>query len=447
VSDCIALSRGDTIAAIATPAGVGGVCVVRVSGPEAIRLVAESVGRAPAALPDRRLVRGKARALSGEPVDEVLVVAMRGPRSFTGEDVAEVHGHGGAVNTRRLLRMLLERGARLAEPGEFSRRAVENGRMDLAQAEALAEVIGATSERGWRLAQAQLRGVLGQRVSELRARLTGLLAELEAGIDFPDEDLELGGIEALGRAVRALRAEVVALADSFQLGRVLREGITVALVGAVNAGKSSLFNALLGTERALVAAEPGTTRDFVESQAVWAGVQVTLVDTAGRRATDSQVERRGIELGSRRAEEAELEVEVVARPDLETGRGTADGRRLLVVSKSDLGGRPVPEGWLATSAHTGEGLDELREAIVARVTGRAGVEGEGVTITSERHRDLLVACAAALETGASLLGARAPRELVAIEVRDAAARLAAITGEGVGEEVLDALFARFCIGK
>ena len=440
------MSAGDeTIAAIATPRGAGGIAVIRVSGPEAIAIAAGLVGVDAGGLPDRRLVRGVARDAGGARLDDVLVVAMRAPRSFTGEDVAEVHGHGGTVNAGRLLRAVLERGARLAEAGEFTRRAFEHGKVDLAAAEGLLGVIEAASERAWRVAQAQLAGALSERVASLRARATELLAEIEACVDFPEEGLEFLAARDAAAAAREIGAGAAALAASFGLGRALRDGVEVALVGPVNAGKSSLLNALVGRERALVADEPGTTRDYVEARVEWDGIAVTLIDTAGERAADGAVERRGIELGRERAARADVRVWID-----EHGAGPAElaAGTIRVRSKADLGGAPQP-GVIATSARTGAGLEELRAQILDAV-GAGGGAGEGddaVVVTSERQRALFERAAAAMARAAATLADAMPAEVVAVEVRDALGALAAVTGDEVGEDVLDVLFARFCIGK
>lgn len=431
----------DTIAAIATARGAGGVAIVRVSGPGAIEIVAGLVGHAEAELPDRMLVHGVARDRAGERLDEVLAVAMRAPRSSTGEDVAEVHGHGGTVNAGRLLREVLERGARLADAGEFTRRAFENGKVDLAAAEGLLGVIEAASERAWRVAQGQLAGKLSETVAEMRGQATTLLAEIEACVDFPEEGLEFLAANQVAGTARALAARCEALAGTFRLGRALRDGIEVALVGPVNAGKSSLLNALVGRERALVAAEPGTTRDYVEARVEWDGIAVTLIDTAGERLATSEIEERGIALGRERAANADVQVWID-----EAGQGPARSARTVVVrSKADLGGT-TPAGALATSARTGDGLAALR----ARILEMAGAAGEGddaVVVTSERQRGLLERAARGLSSSASAMAAKLPSEVVAVDARDALSALAAVTGEQVGEDVLDALFSRFCIGK
>jgi tRNA modification GTPase len=446
---------GETIAAIATPPGSGGIGIVRVSGPDAVAVAARLVGRDQAELPDRMLIHAVARdPASGERLDEVLVAVMRAPRSYTGEDVAELHGHGGAINIGRLLRAALSAGARPAEPGEFTRRAVARGRLDLVQAEAVLGVIAAASERALRLAQGQLEGRLGEKVAELRRTATELLADVEASIDFPEEGIEHAARGELAARADRLGRACAALAETFSVGRALSEGLDVALVGPVNAGKSSLFNRLVGSERALVAEEPGTTRDYVEAQVVWSGVPVTLIDTAGWRSA-SGVERRGIEAGEKRAERADVRVELIpaefwgATRTRTTTRGDGQQetgnrqRAMRVVSKGDEleGGAG---GMIVTSALTGAGIEELKAAVVASV----GVGGEeGIVVTSERQRELVARAGEALGRAAVAAGAGQAEEVLALEVREAAQALAQVLGEEVGEEMLDALFARFCIGK
>ncbi len=439
---------GETIAAIATPPGAGGIGVVRVSGPAAVAVVARVVGREPETLRDRRMELAVARdPASGERLDEVLCVTMRGPRSFTGEDVAELHGHGGATNMGRLLRAVLAAGARPAEPGEFTRRAFANGRLDLTRAEAVLAVIEASSERALRLAQSQLAGSLGQRIAELRRGGISLLAEVEASIDFPEEGLELSARGELARRAAEIGSACAALAATFDAGRALRDGLHVALCGPVNSGKSSLFNRLVGSERALVAEEPGTTRDFVESRVVWSGVAVTLIDTAGLRETTSDVERRGILLGAERARQADVEVHLVPADLVTDGRDPASSRVLPVVSKGDTLPAGAAAPYLVTSALTGQGIETLVEAVLARATGGTLELNGGEMLTSERQRSLVVKAASGFGRASSSALAGQPEELVAVDVRESVEALAEVLGERVGDEMLDDLFARFCIGK
>lgn len=441
------LPQDDTIAAIATPVGVGGVGIVRVSGPGAAGVLARVVGVEREALRERLLVRGSARDAAGEVLDDVLFVWMPGPRSFTGEDVAEIHGHGGPANMGRLLRAILAAGARPAEAGEFTRRAFENGRLDLTRAEAIADVATAASERALRSAQAQLRGALGAEIDGVRDDARRALAEVEAAIDFPDEGLEAGSADELGAALEAAVQRCRALAGSFGLGGALREGIEVALRGPVNAGKSSLLNRLVGDERALVDAAPGTTRDVVEVRALWDGVPVTLLDTAGEREAPSDVERRGIELGRRRCAQADVEILLVPVDASGEVAAPAHDRQIVVLSKCDLAREDAPAGAVATSAVTGEGLEALRAAVLERATGGAAEAGSDVVVTSERQRRLLVEAADALDEARRRLREEAPLEVVAIDLRVGVEALAEILGETVGEDVLDELFSRFCIGK
>jgi tRNA modification GTPase len=432
----------DTIAAIATAAGIGGVGIVRISGPRAIAIACEVLGV-------RALTRevhvGWAHAQGGARIDQVLAFAMAGPRSFTGEDVAELHGHGGPENLKVLLEAVLARGARVAEPGEFTRRAVEHGKLDLVRAEALLQVISAGGERAWRIAQANLGGRLGNAAEALERRVLGVLAEIEGRIDFPEEGIEAADAGALAAEIDSVRVACARLADGFRHARAVNQGIAVALVGPVNAGKSSLLNALVGKERAIVAAQPGTTRDYLEVADSWDGVAVTIIDTAGTRETADAIEARGIALGEQRVASADVVV-VVNDGEHPWDDGARFGERAIVVrSKADLGGEA--RGAVATSATTGQGLDELRLRVleVAGVAEREGSEEAFVTTarqqaSAQAARDALAAALAGLRSG------QVP-EVIALELRQAAQALAQLRGVEVGERVLDEVFARFCIGK
>jgi len=434
----------DTVAAIATAAGAGGVGIIRLSGPRAIAIAAAALGVAPSEL-DRTVRLGWLRDAAGTLLDQVLAFAMRAPASFTGEDVAELHGHGGTHNLGKLLASIVERGARVAEPGEFTRRAVAHGKLDLLRAEALLDVIHAGSERAWRLAQANLGGKLGQEVAAIERSAIALLAEVEGWIDFPEEDLEPSSDAWIASEIEALREGCARLAEGFRHGRAVTRGLSVALVGPVNVGKSSLLNALVRTERALVAPQPGTTRDWLEVSDVWDGVAVTLVDTAGTRATEDPIERRGIALGEARVESADVVIVVndgVAPWD--DGARYAE-RAVVVKSKGDLGG--ASHDALVTSATTGQGLGELKARVLA-VAGVADSEGgEQPFVTTARQQALAAAARDAFAAATAARAERCPPEVIAVELRTAAQALAQLRGVEVGDRVLDELFSRFCIGK
>ena len=430
-------SGGDTIAAIATAAGPAGVGIIRLSGPRALAIAAEALGIEESAL-SRSVRVGWVTDRAGTQIDQVLAFAMRAPASFTGEDVAELHGHGGLHNLGKLLDAVLERGARVADPGEFTRRAVASGKLDLLRAEALLEVIAAGSDRSWRLAQANLGGQLGREVAAIEQRSLALLGELEGTIDFPEDDLETATVTWIADEIAALRAACARLADGFRHGRSVTRGITVALVGPVNVGKSSLLNAL-------VAPQPGTTRDWLEVSDVWDGVAVTLVDTAGLRTTADAIELRGIALGEARVESADVVV-VVNDGQAAWDDGARYGERVVVVrSKADLGGES--HGALTTSSTRGEGLETLKARVLA-VAGVADREGsEQAFVTTARQQVFAANARDAFVAAGAAWTAKRPPELVAVELRQGAQALAQLRGIEVGDRVLDEVFARFCIGK
>jgi len=445
----------DTIAAIATQVG-GSIGVVRISGPAAESIVARLVVGWP---------RGKAQShklclgqvtdpISGEVVDEVLACVMRGPHSYTGDDVAELQGHGGPRVLARVLEAVLHAGARQAEPGEFTRRAFENGRIDLSRAEAVAELIAARTDRAARAAQSMLSGKLEGEVRAARRDLVVLLAEVEGPLDFPDEQLDSG--RAVDGNLRALATRLEELARSWR--RFSNERADVVLVGRANAGKSSLFNALVGEELALVDPAPGTTRDALSAELELGGQIVKLWDTAGEREELAGLELRGVEIGRRRRAQASVGILVV---DGTTGLDPLDrtlwadlpADRLLVWSKRDLPGWTAPESEVldggevvVTSVTDGEaGLADLKRALASRLSD--GDEDSNRPQISQRHRTALLQAAMALQQAAALLADDDSGERAALEARSALHHLGLITGETVDTEVLDAIFQRFCIGK
>jgi tRNA modification GTPase len=430
----------EAIAAIATASG-GGIGIVRVSGEGAWAVAARVVKPWPLEPESHRMWRATAAG------DEILCVAMQGPRTFTGEDVVELHGHGGALSLRKLLRAVFAAGARAAEPGEFTRRAFLNGRLDLTRAEAIAQAVGARTEQALAVAQSHLSGALAELVSRLTGSLVAVLAEVEARVDFPEEELDFAPGCELADRLDCVGSELARLAGTWSRGRWLQAGLTVALVGLSNTGKSSLFNALVGVDRALVDSVPGTTRDYLEAQVDWDGVAVTLIDTAGHRDAPEDLEQRGVALGRARAAAADIRLWVVdaTAPVLD---GDGD---LVVLNKidaapdlrvHDASGRPV----VAVSALERRGLDRLRAAVLEHVGAHGTGAGELQLATERQHRQILDAREAIVRSEGGLR-TDAPPELCAIDLRLALERLQAVLGGDPEAPVLDAIFARFCIGK
>jgi tRNA modification GTPase len=446
-------SARDTIAAIATAPG-GGIGIVRLSGPRAAEIVARLVRPWPPKPQTHKLQHTVVYDPStGARIDEVLAVVMRAPHSYTGEEVAELQGHGGPLVLGRVLQAALAAGARMAEPGEFTRRAFEAGRIDLSQAEAVAALIGARSERALRVAQATNAGALSGEIVRLRQKLVAVLAEVEGALDFPDDAGDAAPEATSARVLDEVSREMSRLATSYR--PALFRPVEVALVGRVNAGKSSLLNALAGEERAIVDAEPGTTRDAVAVEVALDGVAVTLVDTAGEREQPERperIEQRGLELARKRSARADAVVLVV---DGSVGFDAAErarwdaigGAKLLAWNKRDLGrARDLPAESIVveTVATSGEGVAELGRAIARAV---AGDPDDHVSVVSERQAEALRDGAATLQRAAAALRAGEPAELAAVDARRALDAMGRVTGETVDAEVLDAIFARFCIGK
>ncbi|HEY3365294.1 MAG TPA: tRNA uridine-5-carboxymethylaminomethyl(34) synthesis GTPase MnmE [Symbiobacteriaceae bacterium] len=454
----------DTIAAIATGLGEAGVGIIRVSGPLAVAVGDRAFrSRLGAPLIKRRshqLVHGWVVDGAGGVVDEALGVCMRGPHSFTGEDVVEFHCHGGQIAVRQVLAAALAAGARLAEPGEFTRRAFLNGRVDLAQAEAVIDIIRAKTDRAMEAAVRQLSGAFSTEVRAIRDRLLEMTAHLEADIDFPELELEVHTLLQVEAGCHWSLEGIDRLLAGARQGKLLREGLRVVIAGRPNVGKSSLLNRLVRENRAIVNEVPGTTRDVIEEWVSIRGLPVILADTAGIRETADVVERMGVDRSREMLEKADLILLVIDA----TEGFTADDRQLVellpgraarlgVVNKLDLVNLfafgPVAEalgggGVVGVSAVTGDGLGEVEEAI-ARAAGV--VDKEESLIANTRQEEALRRAAlhlrGALETKASGFGP----DLISIDVRAAWAALGEITGESVGEDLLDQIFSRFCIGK
>jgi tRNA modification GTPase len=460
----------DTIAAIATAPGAAGLAVLRVSGTDALA-IADAVFRGVTPLahvPGHTLHHGWA-VWPGTPaayLDEVIAAVFRAPRSYTREDVVELSCHGGELPARRVLAALRAAGARLAGPGEFTLRAFLNGRIDLAQAEAVADVIHAETNGAHALALAQLAGELSRRVEALIERVTDAVAEVEARVDFAED---VGGVEVPEHVVAAIAAvdrELAELLASAPYARAVREGVRVPLVGRPNVGKSSLFNALLGEARAIVTDVPGTTRDRVSEAIELAGIRVTLSDTAGLRETEDAVESIGVA----RAREALAGcavalwvVDAAAPLEVEDRRIAAElvAKPVLVaLNKSDRAPRAsradvealldgAPRRVVAVSATAGTGLEDLRAAL-AELLGAGGAPAAGGlagAVGNLRHAEALERARAALGGAARVAAESAPGEIVALELREALAALGEVTGRSVGEDLLERIFSKFCVGK
>lgn len=449
------------MAAIATPSGEGGIAIVRVSGPQCFA-VADRVFRCKGAAPGGRaggtFVFG--RVVQGEEViDDALCLIMRAPHSFTGEDTVEFQGHGGPVAIRRVLSAVLDAGARLAEPGEFTRRAFLNGKIDLLQAEAVLDVIRARSDRAAAAAVEQLEGGLSRRFNRLYDQVVAVAADLEASLDFPEDELPATVLpELLGR-LDAAGAESRSLLATWNEGHLLRDGAAVVIAGRPNAGKSTLLNVLLGRDRAIVSHLPGTTRDVIEEVSIWQGLTIRLIDTAGLRESDCEIEREGIRRSRTQLDRADLFVYVIdasigLSPEDEAILVRLDPERLVVVlNKTDLvarerNDRPIGSTTIRTSLRLGSGVEEVKAAIVSKLLGSGDRREHGATI-GERHRELLVIALAALDEASGLLRTDADGAVVPAcsLLKETLLQLGRATGRVYEDELLDSIFSRFCIGK
>jgi tRNA modification GTPase len=454
----------DTIAAIATPPGEGGVAIVRISGPDAEAITAKIFARSHGKngkLKSHSLYHGKIVDPHTERmVDEVLLTVMRKPRSYTGENVVEIHGHGGAFLARQVLGLVLAHGARQAERGEFTKRAFLNGRLDLAQAEAVLDLIRARTDKSAELALQQMNGELSNWVERLREELLEILVQVEAAIDFPEEEIELLQRQELIRRTERLRIKINEIIASYDWGRMFREGARVCICGRPNVGKSSLLNSLLGEERVIVTPLPGTTRDIIEESINLDGLPVVLWDTAGIHDTSDEIERIGVQLSRAHLEKADAIIFVIdgsvsLTADDRALLGSIGGKKiLLTINKNDLP-RSIADDELSdvygtgplvyVSAKTGDGVRELKRCLRELVID--GDEEPAIVITNLRHRSALVRGAEGLGRAVTGLTENQPSEFIAVDLHQATEALEEIIGKIQSENILEHIFNNFCIGK
>jgi tRNA modification GTPase len=444
----------DTIAALATPAGTSAIAVVRASGPQVRTLVAAAFGDTP---PPRHAQHADYKDARAALVDDVLFTFFAAPNSFTGEDTVEISCHGNPFIAQKILGDLFARGCRPAEAGEFSKRAFLNGRLDLSQAEAVMDLIHARSERALAAANQQLRGALGRQLESLISQLINILAIIEAYIDFPDEDLPAENRQAVLAQLEQLQTGTKRLLATSHYGAMLRDGIKTIILGEPNAGKSSLLNRLVGRERALVSAEPGTTRDYLEERMLVGPHALRLIDTAGLNPTPSSLEKRGMDKTLEQAAEADLFLWVLdaTRPLPDLPKATRErltaANTIIVLNKSDLpagiGFLPADLKNVKVSALTGAGLDGLRDSIIKLADAFQADTGEDLIAINARHAHALGHAQQCLETAIQKLRDKTSTELVASDLRGALDAFGEISGKIDNEQVLDRLFSTFCIGK
>lgn len=490
----------DTIAAVATAPGEGGVGIIRISGPDALAIggrIFTSANKAVEEYEANRFFYGRFSRSAGKgskaaatleahtpappappdtpelhstaTIDDGFLVYMKAPASYTGEDVVELFCHGGTLVTRKLLGAVLDAGARLAGPGEFTKRAFLSGRLDLSQAEAVADLISARSDAALASARARLDGALSKKVREVKERLLGLVVRIEAELDFEEDEIDELPDRMLGEGFHKARVALLKLLKTFELGRVINEGVRVLILGRRNVGKSSLLNILLREERAIVTPVAGTTRDLIEESVIIRGLQLRLMDTAGIGETRDRVEAKGVELAKEKIEQAELILLVIDASsgdfsdDVELMGTTGDKKIIVVANKIDLikegnlmekavtetfGGRPVA----FISALKGEGIEGLEDAIQEVVVGPPKGAGSleaaaGEYVVSIRHKEALSAALEGLTRAQKSLEKGAAREFIAADMRFSLDRLGEITGETTTDDILDRIFSEFCIGK
>ncbi len=462
-------SREDTIAAIATAEGNGSIAVIRVSG-DKTRQIIRDIFRASGSkdmiteLESHRLYYGRiVKPESLDLIDEVLCVYMESPRSYTGEDVVEIHSHGGYLAPRNVLEVIYKLGARPANPGEFSLRAFLNGKMDLAQAEAVADIVNAQTKEGLKQAELQLEGALSEKIGGCKETVLDVLAEVEAQVDFPEEDIEPIAKESMELRATGLIEEIKLLIGTYDEGRIIKYGVRAAILGKPNVGKSSLLNCLLNKDRAIISPRPGTTRDFIQESINIRGIPLELTDTAGIRSTKDEIEQAGVELAKKKVRQAELLIIVIdgsselSDDDYEVLSEIKGRRAVVVLNKSDVSSRVKIEMLtdymsrdliISTSARYGAGIEELKDGIEKVLLNRdCAPQGNEIVLTELRHKLSLDKALQNLLSFIEILRIDESPEFLALNLRSTLDSLGEITGEVTTEDVLGRIFSKFCVGK
>ena len=455
----------DTIAAVATAYGEGGIGIIRISGEKSLDILRDifEFGGETREIQSRRMTYGRIIDKENNSIiDEVLAVYMKGPKTYTAEDVVEINCHGSVVSLRKTLELVLRKGARMAEPGEFTKRAFLNGRLDLSQAEAVIDVVKAKTDRSFDVAISQLEGGLSLKISEIRQKLLDLLVDITVNIDYPDEDIEEITYENIEQNILLIANMIEKLLSTASTGRMIREGIRIAIVGKPNVGKSSLMNGLLKESRAIVTEVPGTTRDTIEEALSIRNIPVYLVDTAGIRDTSDKVEKIGIEKSKEAFNNADFVIFIIdgsralSIEDEQIADHLEGKKSLVLINKCDLARageikdvrKLVPDAdIIETSLADGSGIEEIEEFIENMVYGGEISQSHSTMVNNVRHIDLLARSRDSLNDARSMTAAGQALEFIEVDVRSAYESLGEITGETVSDDIINEVFARFCLGK
>ncbi|HZK57286.1 MAG TPA: tRNA uridine-5-carboxymethylaminomethyl(34) synthesis GTPase MnmE [Clostridia bacterium] len=457
----------DTIAAIATAPGEAGIGIVRISGEESIEIIDKIFeskrGKKLSQYKSRRITYGYIiDPETNEKIDEVLVSYMKAPDTYTREDIVEINCHGGMMPVKRILELVLRSGARAADPGEFTKRAFLNGRIDLVQAEAIMDLIGAKTEKGFDVALNQLEGFLSKEVSKIREKLLEMLAHIEVSIDFAEEDVDEITLDILLESSEEVKKDIQKLLDTSHTGKIIREGLSTVIVGKPNVGKSSLLNALIRESRAIVTNVPGTTRDVIEEYLSIKGIPLRLIDTAGIRETDNVVEKIGVERSKELFNLADLIIVVLdasdnlTKEDLEIMNLIGSKRALIIINKTDLPQKldvdevrniAKDKDIIEISITENIGIEQIEDTLAEMVYQGAVRAKDSLLVTNIRHKDALERALRSIKDGIKAIEKRLPLDFIEVDIRDAWQTLGEITGDTAGEDLLDHIFENFCIGK